>query len=230
VAPSGRLAAERGRAAAVALRTAFLADLAETCRRWRAERVGVDPNRRIVFVPDADEDDIVVVDLAARAGARVARVERGGPGIASVVHDEFDRGARSVVVLAPAAPTLPVHLVDHAFRALQWERCVLGPTFVGGLWLLGVQRGAPLIVPEAPWSTPQTAVLLASRWRARGPDDAPAHLLPFWFDVAGADDVERLVWHVRATRAADPDTATATWSALARLGLVDDGAAPRKTP
>jgi glycosyltransferase A (GT-A) superfamily protein (DUF2064 family) len=216
VEPRTPLAAQRGRRDAVLLQTAFLADVADVCRRWRTSRVGGDANRRLVFAVDDDVADPVVVDLAWRAGAHVEHTTGAAPAerLRSVVDAEFARGARTVAVVGAQAPTLPPHLVDHAFRALAWERCVLGPTVAGGLWLLGLQRGAGVVVPDGAWSTPQTLSLLSARLA-----DAP-HLLPFWYDVADADSVERLVWHLRAQRAGEPGVAPATWQALQRTGLV----------
>lgn len=214
--PRTALAAERGRRDAVLLHTAFFADVADVCRRWRIARVGGDANRRLVFAVDDDGADPVVVDLAWRAGAHVERTSGATPAerLRSVVDAEFARGARAVAVVGAHTPTLPSHLVDHAFRALAWERCVLGPTPDGGLWVVGMQRGAAVVVPDGPWSTPQTLSLLAMRLAA------PPHLLPFWYDVADAGSVERLVWHLRAARAAAADAAPATWRALQRTGLV----------
>jgi len=215
-APDSRLARERGRVDAVVLQIALLADVAEAGRRWRAARAVGDENRRLVFAVDDDGADPVVVDLAWRVGAHLERGAGGSPAerLRAVVDAEFARGARAVAVVGSRAPTLPPHLVEHAFRALAWERCVLGPTFDGGLWLLGVQRAAPVALPGGDWSCPQTLGLLA----ARLPE--PPHLLPFWYDVADADAVERLVWHLRALRALDRATAPASWRALERLGLI----------
>jgi hypothetical protein len=217
-APRGRFAQERGRDDAVALGTAFVVDAGDLCARWRTERIGADPNRRVVLLGPG-HDDPIVSDLAFRANAHV----ENPPGtslrerVTTVMEAEFGRGARAVAVLAARAPTLPLHLVDHAFRALHWERSVIGPTFHGGLWLLGAQRGTPLSLPDTSWSTALAAAQVASRLALH---DVHPHLLPFWYDVDSAADVETLVWHLRAARAHDARAGTATWEALARRGFV----------
>jgi hypothetical protein len=55
-----------------------------------------------------------------------------------------------------------------------------------------------------------------------------AHLLPFWYDVDEAGDLERLVWHVRALRRRAAGSFSHTWGALADIGLVrrDDVVTP----
>ncbi len=222
VAPRTPLSLQRGRRDAVLLQTAFLVDTADLCRRWRLSRAVGDANRRVVFDVCDDAVDPVIVDVAWRAGAHVVCGSGQTPAerLRSVVDAEFARGARAVVVIGPRTPTLPAHLVDHAFRALAWERVVLGPSFDGGLWLVGQQRGRVVVVPDGPWSTPQTMALLSTRL------PEPPHLLPFWYDIARADDVERLVWHLRIQRAANTDAAPATWRALQRCGLVGGDAHP----
>jgi glycosyltransferase A (GT-A) superfamily protein (DUF2064 family) len=214
--PRSCLAAQRGRADAVLLQTAFLVDIADACRRWRCERVVGDANRRVVFAVEDEGEDPIIVDLAWRCRAHIERAagSTAAERLRSVIDTEFVRGARAVAVVGSATPTLPAALIAHAFRALAWERCVLGPTFDGGLWLLGLQRGAPVTLPETGWSTPQTLALLATRL-----PEAP-HLLPFWYDVDDAAAVERLVWHLRAARAHDPVVGSATGQALAHAGLL----------
>lgn len=214
-----RLAAERGVEAATVLASAFLDDTAALVARWRAERVAVDPNRNLVFVCSPDAEDPVLLRAAKRAGARTAVQVPGdlGARLRAAFDAEFKRGARSVCAIGMDSPTLPLHLVDHAFRALEWERVVLGPTFDGGYWLVGAQRPAPDLFTDIPWST--HAVLAKTLAHLRRQDVEPA-LLPFWYDVDEAADLERLVWHVRALRERDPSAAASTWRALARIGLV----------
>jgi glycosyltransferase A (GT-A) superfamily protein (DUF2064 family) len=226
VEPHGLLARERGRRDAALLQTAFAADIADLGRRWRIDRHAGDANRRLVFAVDDDGSDPVVVDLAWRAGARVERAtgSTAAERLRSIVDAEFARGARSVAIVGTQAPTLPLHLVDHAFRALAWERCVVGPTVDGGLWLLGMQRGAAVVLPDGPWSTAQTLALWSTRL------DAAPHLLPFWYDVTDAASVERLVWHLRAHRASDAGACAATWQALVRTGLVQPDATTTSSP
>ncbi len=214
--PSTTLAAERGRRDAVMLQTAFLVDVAETCRQWRRVHVGGEANRRLIFAVDDQGGDAVLVDLASRARAHIERTTgvTAAERLRSVVDAEFARGARTVAVVGASSPSLPVHLLDHAFRALAWHRVVLGPTPEGGLWLCGMQRGTPVALPEAHWSLPQ-ALALFSASLAETP-----HLLPFWYDVADAAAVERLLWHGHLLRRETPTAIAASWAALTTLGLV----------
>lgn len=219
-----RLAKERGEAQAVQLYTAFLQDTATACGQWRAQTVASDPNRRLVFACAPDGDDPVIARVAQQAGARVVAQQGDSLGerLAHAFEEEYSRGARAVCAVGTDSPTMPSYLLDDAFRALHWEQVVLGPTFDGGYWLVGAQRPAPAMFSDIPWSTP--AVLATTLSTLRRQNVAPL-LLPFWYDVDVAGDLERLVWHVKAARARDATALPATFAALCDIGLMRRAAA-----
>jgi rSAM/selenodomain-associated transferase 1 len=214
-----RLARERNNQDALTLTTGFLFDVADTCARWRGEKVAVDQNRRVALYATPGIDDPVLAEAARRAGARL-ETQQGddlGARLRSAFEAEFDRGARAVCAIGADSPTLPLHLLDEAFRALVWERVVLGPAFDGGYWLIGSQRPAPDLFSGVPWST--QGVLAHTIGKLKQLAIEP-HLLPFWYDVDEATDLELLVWHARALRAKAPSALPSTWDALFRIGLL----------
>jgi len=174
------------------LARAFIEATIDTGAQWRATRVAADFNRKLVLCVDADDESAPWDALAATAGARVERVPEAPLGAlrTAAFTAEFDRGARAVAAIGVDAPSLPTFLLDHAFRALGFERAVVGPTFDGGAWLVGAQRPVPPALTTLPWGH---AGLCAAAHDALG-----AHVLPFWYDVASATDLERLRWHCRA--------------------------------
>ena len=215
-----RLARDRGEEAALRLAAAFLLDAAGLCHAWRDERVGVDQNRRLVVYAAPDAQDAMMVDVAFRAHARLEPQTGDSPvsRLKNAFEAEFARGARAVCAISGNSPTLPVHLLDLAFRALLWERVTLGPTFDGGIWLVGAQRPAPAaIFDEMAWSTKGVLARMLGRLRSLSVEP---HLLPFWYDLDDAADLERLVWHARALRARTPGALAETWHALQNVGLV----------
>lgn len=214
-----RLAQGHGEHTAALLAAGFLLDTALLCGRWRSERVAVDQNRRVAVYATPDIEDPTVVEAARIAGARLERQEGSdlGERLRRAFDAEFARGARAVAVIGADAPTLPLQLLDEAFRALLWERVALGPSFDGGYWLVGAQRPAPDLFTDVPWSTTQVMAATLTALRAHGVDPA---ILPFWYDVDEPSDVDRLVWHVRAVRRRHPEGLAATWRALAAAGLV----------
>lgn len=214
-----RLARERGDVDALKLASAFLLDTCDVLARWQAQRVGADQNRRVVLYAAPHTDDPILVEAARRAHCRIEPQGDGdlGARLKRAFTNEFERGARAVAAIGADSPTLPAYLLDEAFRALAWERVVLGPTFDGGYYLVGAQRPPPDIFDAMPWSTPSLLATTLARLRAH---DVRAHLLPFWYDIDEAADLERLVWHVRALRERDARAVPLTWDALADIGLV----------
>ena len=214
-----RLARERGDTDALKLATAFLYDTCDALSHWQGRRVGVDPNRRLVLYASPHVDDPVLLEAARRARCRLEPQGEGdlGERLKRAFHAEFERGARAVAAIGADSPTLPTYLIDEAFRALAWERVVLGPTFDGGYWLVGAQRPAPDLFDDVPWSTKAVLATTLSRLKAQGVSSA---LLPFWYDVDEASDLERLVWHVRARREETVGAYPATWAALEDIGIV----------
>jgi glycosyltransferase A (GT-A) superfamily protein (DUF2064 family) len=210
--PLPGLARRLGTEAAQALADAIFDDLLATGVRWRETRIAADFNRRLVVVAPASEH----ARLGARVDATGARLERSrgddDETLAWAFADEFERGARAVAMIGMAAPTLRTHHLDHAFRALQFERLVVGPAFDGGTWLIGSQRPAPAsIVALQPG---RAGTLLAHEDALREAGDA-VHLLPFWYTVD--DELERLAWHLRQASPEREPRAPHTRDALARL-------------
>jgi len=214
------LRARCGDAVAAQIARAFLEDTLLTCAAWRTTRAGADLNRKVVVsvssvdVDDADRDDTPWAALAEAAGARV-EFRTDDDDVHALCAGEFERGARAVAVIGDATPTLPAWLLDHAFRALQFEPVVMGPIVTGRPWLLGAQRQAREALTGLGWET----VTIDDVGRAH-----PPHLLPFWCRVVDGDDVARLRWHGRSLRAANPAALAHSWVALQRAGLLDDDA------
>lgn len=215
-----RLAKERGEEAALRLYTAFLLDVTDTCARWRKQTVAADPNRRLILYATPDCEDPILAECARRSGARCVIQPEGDLGVRlkEIFDQEFSRGARAVCAIGSDSPTLPLHLVEHAFRALQWERVVIGPGFDGGYWTIGAQRPAPDLFADIPWSTDTVVERTLERLSREG---VVGHLLPFWYDVDEADDLRTLVWHLKAVRQRQPEACPHTWQALIELGLVE---------
>ena len=86
---------------------------------------------------------------------------------------------------------------------------------------VGAQRPAPDLFDDIPWSTP---AVLSRTLSVLKKQDVDGYLLPFWYDLDEAADLERLVWHLKSIRATRPEFGRATWKALVRIGLVREAA------
>lgn len=212
-----RLVPRVGEAGALLLYTAFLRDTLATCTSWRAQSVAADPNRRLVLYVTPDDDNPIFAECVRESGARLCVQPEGDLGVRleTIFEQEFSRGARAVCAVGTDSPTLPQHLLEHAFRALCWERVALGPTFDGGYWLVGAQRPAPDLFRGIPWSTQDVMPATVGRLAHEG--IVPA-LLPFWYDIDDEAGLRHLQWHLPTL---DPQGALGrhTRAALQELGL-----------
>lgn len=122
-------------------------------------------------------------------------VQRGaqlGDRLAHVMSRALDDGFDQVVAINADGPTLPVRLIDDAFRALGAPETdiVLGPTDDGGYYLIGWTHSHPAVVEEVEMSTPTVlddTLAIAER------DGLTVDVLDPWYDVDDGDDLDRLI-------------------------------------
>lgn len=166
-------------------------------------------------------------------GARVVLVLAGPPALVGALppgielwpQGEGDLGQRlerclgraledSLVALAIGtdAPSLDPEILRQGLTALESQPAVLGPAEDGGFYLLGLARCPEGLLAGLPWSSEDTGARTRERLAAQGLEVA---LLPPWFDVDLATDLERLA----RSLSADPARAPRTAEALTRLGL-----------
>lgn len=97
--------------------------------------------------------------------------------------------SRKVCLIGTDAPGLGKREVEAAFRALEDHDVVLGPALDGGYYLVGLNRPAPELFRDIPWST--DAVLGATLDRARAGGLRVTLLEPLQ-DVDTLEDLERV--------------------------------------
>jgi hypothetical protein len=98
-------------------------------------------------------------------------------------------GAPKAVVMDSDSPTLPAAYLAQAFTLLDSHDVVLGPCDDGGYYLIGLRRPQPPLLCEVTMSTPtvvQDTLALAAQLGLR------SALLPRWYDVDTAAELERL--------------------------------------
>jgi rSAM/selenodomain-associated transferase 1 len=210
-----RLVPALGAGGAAALYRAFVEDV---CARL-APRVPL----ALACAPEAGADGFVAT-LARRRGwptfaqgdgdlgTRMRRVAKAALASAS-----------SVVLVGSDVPTLPVGHVTAALRALaprrggerrRRPRVVLGPSFDGGYYLLGLRAPLPDIFRRMPWSSERVlARTLARLSRAR---IVPA-LLPGWYDVDTPADLDLLARHLDVLATLGEEPCPRTRRVLARV-------------
>ena len=127
------------------------------------------------------------------------------------------RGEERTVLIASDSPHLTVKVVEDAFRRLDRQDIVFGPTYDGGYYLIGM-RGHHDVLQEAPMSVGTELDGIVARARLSGLSVA---LLETTFDVDVVEDIR----HLRPLVLERPDLA-ATRDALESLGLLEEESQP----
>ena len=77
-----------------------------------------------------------------------------GKRMAAAFREAFEAGAERVVIIGSDCPDVTGRLIDEAFGRLKsGVNVVLGPTFDGGYYLLGMDRFYPFLFENINWST-----------------------------------------------------------------------------
>jgi rSAM/selenodomain-associated transferase 1 len=114
-----------------------------------------------------------------------------GSRMENVLAELWRRGHRNVLLIGGDLPPVSLETLYDAFAQLSADqnRVVLGPSLDGGYYLVGMNQPVPEIFSGMTWSHDQVFNETIRRLDRLGIDCA---LLPEWFDVDGAADLERL--------------------------------------
>ena len=107
--------------------------------------------------------------------------------------DEFGGG----IVLGSDSPGMPYHILTNARRALLDADAVIGPTFDGGFYLLGLKECPEGLLTDLPWSADNTFDATKERLESHG---YKVIVLEHFWDVDDELDWEAL-WHRRRPEA-----------------------------
>lgn len=186
-----RLAATYGDTTAAHLYRAFLLDALYAYAR-------LDDVDLLVAVADPFDLDelstlIDVMNVLPDWSSELFIVQQGndlGERLEAAMEEGFARGYDAVCLIGTDHPTLPLDYIRRGFAELTTHRVVLGPTKDGGYYLVGASEQTPPLFREMPWSTPRLFDETVERIRA---NDLSLSVLPGWYDIDTADDVERLL-------------------------------------
>jgi glycosyltransferase A (GT-A) superfamily protein (DUF2064 family) len=128
-----------------------------------------------------------------------------------------NRGEERTVLIASDSPHLTVEVVEEAFRRLDRQDLVFGPTYDGGYYLIGM-RGWHDVLEGLPMSVGTELDGIVARARLLG---LSVGLLEATFDVDVVEDLQ----HLRPLALERPDL-PATRDALASLGLLEQDLRP----
>ena len=108
--------------------------------------------------------------IEARQGVRLLEQTNGDLG--SRMHHAFsaafDLGFQSAVIVGTDLPTVHSEMFRQALHALADNDGVLGPSVDGGYYLIGLNKLAPELFSDIPWSTDQVFTLTQQKAQSLG--------------------------------------------------------------
>ena len=76
-----------------------------------------------------------------------------GKRLETIFRDQFKKGFKKVIIVATDAPDIAVSDLEEAFNALKEADLVIGPSFDGGYYLIGMKELHPSLFDGITWST-----------------------------------------------------------------------------
>ena len=146
---------------------------------------------QIVFSPEDRQREFESL-LGAQIETWQLQPQAGGDlgnRMAQFFQDSFDQGFERVTLIGSDTPTLPLGLIQHVGPLLDTHDVVLGPTEDGGYYLVAAKHGVPPIFTDIAWSTENVWHQTIEKLEQ---NNVPFTVLPTWYDVDDADDLQRL--------------------------------------
>jgi rSAM/selenodomain-associated transferase 1 len=125
-------------------------------------------------------------------------------GLDYALKHHLELGYERVVLVDGDSPTLPVDYVRSALNQLTEDAVVLGPTLDGGYYLIGACRSRPALFE---WTQLDSATICQQTLARAEALGARVAMLPRWYDVDTAEDLDRLMDELRSCPSRAPHTA-----------------------
>lgn len=91
-----------------------------------------------------------------------------GERLEAAFHQAFEAGAGKVLVIGSDCPALDAALLEQAEQALDAADVVIGPTFDGGYYLLGLRQPSYALFQDIAWSTELVRAQTEAKAQAAG--------------------------------------------------------------
>jgi rSAM/selenodomain-associated transferase 1 len=102
----------------------------------------------------------------------------------------FKLGYQRVLIIGTDVPSLPLDYYKQALTLLEKHDLVLGPALDGGYYLIGLNKPAPILFENIPWSTDRVLALTREKANSLG---LTIGLLPEWRDIDQIEDLLALI-------------------------------------
>ncbi|MCP5008265.1 MAG: glycosyltransferase [Planctomycetes bacterium] len=179
---------------AAVLYSAFIVDILNNHKKMKWQ------NLSIAYTP-SDSHGTVFHELAGwPIPLFPQRGDTLGERLKNAFQDSFCKEIKRVIIIGTDSPTLPTSYIKEAFNALLDVPIVIGPTFDGGYYLIGLSVFAGEIFDDIEWGSAHVFDQTIARVRGL---NMKLHLLPPWYDVDTSSDVKFLRTHLLAMKLSD---------------------------
>ncbi len=111
-----------------------------------------------------------------------------GMRLETIFHDQFEKGFKKVVITATDVPDITATDIEESFNALAEVDLVLGPSFDGGYYLVGMKELCPDLFDNIAWSTP---IVYDQTLHRAGESGFRVHNLRVLLDIDTEEDLYR---------------------------------------
>lgn len=116
-----------------------------------------------------------------------------GKDLGERMHNAFcyaqKNNAQATVIIGSDTPTLPAAFIARAFKRLRSNDLVIGPSFDGGYYLIGMRKPCAGIFSKISWSAPSVFSRTIDRARSFRKS---VSILDKWYDLDGPEALTRL--------------------------------------
>lgn len=209
-----RLAAELGDEQALRAYQCFVDDVAEMVGRL-GTALAQPVSAVLAYTGDPDHQGF---EAFREAGFDFVEQGEGDLGrrLTQVTEGCFESGAERLVIIGTDSPTLSSRHFLLALSALEENDVVVGPSFDGGYYLIGLRAAHTEVFSEIDWSTERVFGQTMRRCRQ---SSLLCEALEFWYDVDTFDDLKLLETHLfDYLRYREPEIASRTAEFITELG------------
>lgn len=186
-----RLGAAIGDEEAADLYRAFLADIAETVGGLEDE-LDRPVHALCAYTGRADDPGFAPFDEKGFEFVEQTGEDLGAR-LRAVVDNHFARRDSPLLVIGADSPTLSARHFEQALSRLSGQEVVLGPSFDGGYYLIGLSGPHTAVFRDIDWSSRRVLGQTLRRCREAS---LLCETLEFWYDVDTIDDLKVLEMHL----------------------------------
>ena len=144
--------------------------------------------QRYIFYTGTD-DEAEVTRWAGQQYSFASQIEGNlGKRIEHAFRTVFREHSHRAILLASDVPDISAELIDYAISSLDRYDIVIGPTYDGGYYLLGMNKLHEQLFRDISWST---EVVYRQTMSIADKSGLSVHSLPWLFDIDTEEDIHR---------------------------------------